>query len=77
MNWEAIGAIGEIVGAIAVVATLVYLARQVTAARTALKRQQSQDVNSMFNDTHNLIASSPSLTTAFAKIEAGRRLDGG
>ena len=27
MNWEAIGAMGEVAGAIAVVATLVYLAR--------------------------------------------------
>ena len=29
MNWEAIGAIGEIIGAIAVVATLVYLSAQI------------------------------------------------
>ena len=35
MNWEAIGAIGEIVGALAVVLTLVYLAYQVRYAKTA------------------------------------------
>jgi hypothetical protein len=35
MNWEAIGAIGEIVGAVAVVGTLVYLASQVRSAKTA------------------------------------------
>jgi hypothetical protein len=35
MNWDAIGAIGEIVGAAAVVATLIYLAVQVRSARTA------------------------------------------
>jgi len=29
MNWEAIGAVGEVLGAIAVLATLVYLARQI------------------------------------------------
>ena len=29
MNWDAIGAIGEIIGAIAVVATLAYLAQQI------------------------------------------------
>ena len=29
MNWEAAGAIGEIVGAFAVLVTLVYLARQI------------------------------------------------
>ena len=33
MNWEAAGAIGEIVGAIAVVATLVYLALQLRVAK--------------------------------------------
>ena len=35
MNWDALGAIGEIVGALAVVFTLVYLAFQVRYARTA------------------------------------------
>ena len=29
MNWEAVGAIGEVVGALAVVATLIYLASQI------------------------------------------------
>ncbi|MBM89205.1 MAG: hypothetical protein CMQ41_12590 [Gammaproteobacteria bacterium] len=33
MNWEAIGAVGEIVGALAVVITLVYLASQVRHAK--------------------------------------------
>jgi len=35
MNWEALSAIGEIVGALAVVLTLVYLAFQVRYARNA------------------------------------------
>ena len=35
MNWEAIGAIGEILGAMAVVMTLVYLATQVRYAKEA------------------------------------------
>lgn len=37
MNWEAIGAIGELVGAIAVVATLIYLAVQVRYAKHQLE----------------------------------------
>lgn len=32
MNWDAIGAIGEIIGALAVVVTLVYLSRQIRHA---------------------------------------------
>ncbi len=35
MNWDAIGAIGEILGAIAVIGTLAYLSTQVKHARTA------------------------------------------
>jgi|SRR5210317_52279 hypothetical protein len=35
MNWEAIGAVGEIVGAIAVIFTLIYLAYQVRYAKLA------------------------------------------
>ena len=35
MNWEAIGAIGDFVGALAVIITLAYLAIQVRHARDA------------------------------------------
>ena len=35
MNWEAISAVGEIFGAAAVVATLVYLASQIRAQSRA------------------------------------------
>jgi hypothetical protein len=35
LNWEAVGAVGEILGALAVVLTLGYLARQVHFAREA------------------------------------------
>jgi hypothetical protein len=37
MNWEAIGAIGEIVGAIGVIATLLYLAAQIRQNTKAIK----------------------------------------
>ena len=37
MNWEAIGAVGELVGAIAVVATLAYLAMQIRQNTTTAK----------------------------------------
>ena len=39
MNWDAIGAMGEIVGALAVVATLTYLATQVRYAKQATADQ--------------------------------------
>jgi hypothetical protein len=74
MNWEAIGAIGETIGAAGVVATLIYLAvqvrlnRQSTDANTRVNRAASaalsQDGNSEIN---KLIASSPEL----AKLLSG------
>lgn len=39
MNWEAIGAIGEVLGAIFVFATLVYLSLQVRSNSRQLKSQ--------------------------------------
>lgn len=42
MNWNALGALGEIVGAAAVVVTLFYLARQVLEASEETKRNQAE-----------------------------------
>ena len=43
MNWDAIGAIGEIVGAIAVVVTLLYLAKQTRSNARALDATSSRE----------------------------------
>ena len=58
MNWEAIGAIGEVVGAAGVIATLIYLAAQIrqNAAATradirqSLAEQQTQFINTRATD---------------------------
>lgn len=49
MNWEAIGAIGELLGALAVVVTLVYLAAQIrhsTLSSQAATHQQAAQASS-------------------------------
>lgn len=38
MNWEAIGALGEIAGAVAVIVTLLYLAKQIRQNSKSLDR---------------------------------------
>ena len=38
MNWDAIGAIGEIIGAAGVISTLIYLAIQIRQNTTAMNR---------------------------------------
>ena len=54
MNWEAIGAVGEVGGAVAVVVTLVYLAVQVRHASAVAKanayRNIHQDIGQLFGD---------------------------
>ena len=50
MNWEAIGAIGETVGAIAVVATIIYLARQVRDNSRQVKINTTQSYASLVQD---------------------------
>lgn len=53
MNWEAIGAIGETLGAIGVIVTLVYLAAQLRQNTRALRSnswQAIQDAEQRFDD---------------------------
>jgi hypothetical protein len=50
LNWEAIGAIGEIVGATAVVATLFYLARQINDNSKQVKMASIIELNTLYND---------------------------
>ena len=74
MNWEAIGAIGSILGAIGVIVTLVYLAAQIqqnsitTKAdiRQSLAEQQIQFINSRATD--------PFLRAVIEKVYAGEKL---
>ena len=45
MDWQMIGAVGELLGAVAVVATLFYLARQVREGSKEAQRTRWNDVN--------------------------------
>jgi hypothetical protein len=50
MNWEAIGAIGEIVGATAVVASLVYLAVQIRTQNRESRLSAMHDISAGYRD---------------------------
>ena len=50
MNWDAISAVGEIVGATAVIATLIYLSRQIREASIQLAVTSATDSNLLYND---------------------------
>jgi hypothetical protein len=53
MNWDAVGAVGEVVGAVAVVISLIYLAFQIkhnTHESRAVRAQALMGANSDFNE---------------------------
>jgi hypothetical protein len=61
VNWDAMGAIGEIVGAIAVVATLFYLAVQIRISNRNYKIESARSVVSKFHDGNWDMARDPEL----------------
>ena len=62
MNWEALGAIGEIVGAIAVVLTLGILAVQIRQNSRTVKATAAQSVLQSLSEALRAAAESPNLT---------------
>ena len=74
MNWDAVGAIAESLGAVAVLATLVYLSVQVRHARAEQRNATLESRTDALREMHLSVATSPSLAAAFVKAEEG--LDG-
>ncbi len=65
MNWEAIGAIGEVLGAAGVIITLAYLAVQMRQSNRLAKRAAVQGVLEGRAEMNRFIASDPVLTELF------------
>ena len=49
MNWEALGALGETIGGLIVIATVVYLSRQIRESNKHAKAEAERDVQSHWN----------------------------
>ena len=64
MNWEAIGAIGEIVGAIGVIITLVYLAVQIRSSARATEAQVHASLSSEMESLAVALAQDDALADA-------------
>ena len=59
MNWEAIGSAGEIISAVAVVVSLVYLAVQLRTNSKTLKASAAWDAETVFADLNIKVALDP------------------
>ena len=75
MNWEAIGAIGEVIGAFGVIATLAYLAVQVRQATNSVQGAAELEASKQFTDWHARITNSLELRTVWDKGAADEVLD--
>ncbi|MEP0131878.1 MAG: hypothetical protein ABJJ25_01865 [Eudoraea sp.] len=63
MNWEAISAIGQIVGALTVFITLIYLAIQLKQNTAAVATSTYESTMTGFNDINVVVASHPELAS--------------
>ena len=75
MNWDAIGAVGEVLGAIAVVATLAYLGIQVRHLKSELHMSSLKDQADTFAEVTNAVATSPELAKVLEKAKSGEVLE--
>jgi hypothetical protein len=65
MNWEAIGAIGEVIGAVAVVVTLVYLAAQIRHNTMSNRNAALQTISAQNADWLSLITQDDDVARIF------------
>jgi len=71
MNWEAIGAISQIVGAVLVGITLIYLAVQLRQNTSALKSSAFLAISTLMGSTMEVWATHPDLAPLLIKAQAG------
>jgi hypothetical protein len=74
MNWDAIGAVGEIVGAGAVVATLIYLSVQMRLSRQATEVQSTYSSVERYANWRTHLIQNPELALIVAKANRGEPL---
>ena len=67
MNWGAIGAVGEITGAVAVVISIIYLARQVSHSNLTAQADTTFDVSKAVAEWHRGINQTPDLAEIWFK----------
>jgi len=74
MNWDAIGAVGEIVGAIAVLATLIYLAIQIRQSSDTQRAQTHQQLAHERTLNMRMMILNKEIRDATAKAQFGKPL---
>ena len=71
MNWDAVGAIGQVVGAVLVGVTLIYLALQLRQNTSALKSSTFVAISTSMGSTMEVLAIHPDLSLLLIKAQSG------
>ena len=71
MNWEATGAMSELIGAIAVVVTLAYVAVQIRENSRAVRSSTRQDISRGQMEINFVMAQNPDLAVAIYGLLKG------
>ncbi len=75
MNWEAIGAVGEILGALGVIATLIYLALQIRQNTRSIQANRLNEIGREFAERHMVVATSSEMPRIAANCRKPRSDD--
>ena len=67
MNWDAIGAVGELIGAVAVIATLIYLAQQIRDSARAARSAAVTDATNAIQALYQELGTNPQSSEHFLK----------
>ena len=73
MNWDAIGAVGEVLGAIAVLLTLVYIALQLRQVKKELHITGFREINRFFSDVARSVTTD--MAKVLAKVDKGLEIE--
>jgi len=71
MNWDAVSAIGQVVGALLVGATLIYLALQLRQNTAALRSSTFLAISTLMGSSMEVLATHPDLALLMIKSESG------
>ena len=69
MNWEVLGSVGELVGALAVVVSLIYLAMQVRQNTSALEVSTHQDLIANQLSAQSIIGANPQVADLMTRAD--------
>ena len=75
MDWDAIGAIGEVVGAAGVIFSLIYLGTQIRSSTRQAKADAIYNLQKAQADVMDSFSSRPDIARIFAKLEGSQPLE--